>query len=242
MLPPTDQAHKPDTVGVGSEAGVLRNSSWALMSQAIGGTITAGVMIFAVRVVSVPAWGHYTTALALIAIATVFASSGITTLALREMSDDIEQQGAILGTCLTAIGAVTLVTALAIVPIALALGYSRDVIGLIVLALPLIFLQPTLSLLQASLNARHALYLAARFSILQSLVYGVGAVLVLRLGFGAAGLIAATVIAAIVGAAAGLVVLRRQFSVRPERRLVARRFAPYLKAAAPLAGIGIATI
>ena len=69
MHPPTDHAHPPEAVDVTPEAGVLRNSSWALMSQVISAAISAGVLIFAVRIVSVPAWGHYMTALALIAIA-----------------------------------------------------------------------------------------------------------------------------------------------------------------------------
>jgi O-antigen/teichoic acid export membrane protein len=236
------QNEGPGAAVEGPEAGVLRNSSWALISQVMGGAVTAGVTILAVRTVSVSAWGNYATALALIAIATVFASSGITTLALREMSDDVERQNSILGTCLAAIGAVAVVTAIATVPIAVAFGYSRAVIALVLLALPLIYLQPALSLLQVSLNARHALYLAARFSILQSVVFGLGAVLALRLGLGAPGLVVATVIAAMVGAVAALVLLRKHFAVWPNAKTVRRDAVSYLRAATPLAGIGIATI
>ena len=85
----------------------------------------AGITILAVRLVSVSAWGHYTTALAFITIATVFASAGVATHALREMSDDIERQGAILGTGLTAIAGVAVLAAVAVVPIAAAFGYGQ---------------------------------------------------------------------------------------------------------------------
>jgi O-antigen/teichoic acid export membrane protein len=70
----------------------------------------------------------------------------------------------------------------------------------------------------------------------------VGAVLALQLGLGVAGLVVATVVAAIVGAAAALALLRRHFAVWPNARMVRRDVVAYLRAATPLAGIGIATI
>ena len=242
MPSPADEEQRLEAADAVPEASVLRNSSWMLVAQVLGVAISGGVTILAVRVLSVTAWGDYTTALALVAIATVFASSGIATLALRKMSDDIEQQGSILGTSVVAIGGVAVLMAAAIFPVALGIGYGQDVIVLATLAMPLIFLQPILALLQVAFNARHALYLAARFLILQNAVYGVGAGVVLLLGLGAAGLVVATVLAAVVGAAAAFSLLRRRFRVSPQVGVPRREVPTYLRAALPLAGIGFVSI
>src|SRR5437868_10202181 len=77
-------------------ARVVANSAWMLFAQGFATLVAAGVSIYAIRNLSTTSWGHYSTALALVAIFAIF-SGGIAPLALREMTAGPERQSEILG-------------------------------------------------------------------------------------------------------------------------------------------------
>lgn len=239
--PPAPQAQEPPPE-VEEGISTAGNSLWLLTSQGVTILASSGIAILAVRVLSVSAWGHYSSVMALIAIATVFASSGVGTLALREMTTGVDRQATVLGASLATVAASAAVVCVLLIPIAFAIGFTSSTIVLVAIALPLCFLQPALTLMQAAFNARSSLHLAARFQLLQNGLLVVTAVAVLLGGASAAGLIIATVTSAAAALVAALALLKRRLGLRPGVTVSAHTVWRYVRMAWPLATIGIATI
>jgi O-antigen/teichoic acid export membrane protein len=232
----------PPPSGPSELAAPLQGSAWLLVSQGVGLAGSAGVAVVAVRLLSVAAWGHYATVMALIAVATVFANSGIGALTLREMSAEAERSSEILGIGLLAVAVTGTVTGALLIPVALAAGLGRAQIGLVALAIPLCFLQAGTAQTQAALGARESLPLAARSQSVGNGLYIVLALGALFAGLDAGGLIVANVVATAAGLVAAIVLLARRRSIRPRFAATAHSVAHYVRAALPLASIGIVTI
>jgi O-antigen/teichoic acid export membrane protein len=219
-------------------ARVLANSAWMLLAQGVVTLVAGGVSIYAIRNLSTTSWGHYSTALALVAVSAIF-SGGIAPLALRDMTSAPERQGEILGLTFEAVAAAFCVAIVALFVTAAMLGYSRDVMVLIaILSVSLLF-DPVLANLGAALNARFRLSYLALVQVVQSLTYGTLAVIVIATSLGVAGLAASTVTASLLGAVLAFVLLRVKFGVTPRLGRSARHVWSFLRTATPIAGINL---
>jgi O-antigen/teichoic acid export membrane protein len=212
-----------------------------LLAQGIVTLVAGGVSIYAIRNLSTTSWGHYSTALALVAIFAIF-SGGIAPLALREMTSAPERQGEILGLTFEAVAAAFCVAIVALFVTAVILGYSRDLMVLIaILSLSLLF-DPTLANLGAAFNARFRLSYLALVQVVQSLIYGTLAVVVIATSLGVAGLAVSSVTASLSAAVLALVLLRVKFGVTPRLGQQARRVWSLLRTATPIAGINLVAV
>src|SRR2546423_6219337 len=76
---------------------VVVNSAWSLSAQGVSVLVGGAVSIYAVRSFTAVSWGHFSTALALVMLASVISGAGLGPLALREMTARPDQQGETLG-------------------------------------------------------------------------------------------------------------------------------------------------
>jgi O-antigen/teichoic acid export membrane protein len=222
-------------------ARVVANSAWMLLAQGVVTLVAGGVSIYAIRNLTTTSWGHYSTALALVAIFAIF-SGGIASLALREMTSSPERQGEILGLTFQAVAAAFCVAIVALFVTAVILGYSRDVLVLIaILSLSLLF-DPTLANLGAAFNARFRLSYLALVQVVQSLIYGTLGMIVIATSLGVTGLAVSTVVASLSAAVLAFVLLRVKLGVLPRLGQPARRVWSFLRTATPIAGINLVAV
>ena len=214
------------------------------VAQAVSVVAGGTVSIYAVRQFSTVAWGQYSTALALIAIFTVVAGPGISTLALREMSDssDSESLSRVFSTASTSIIASACI-AVALLFLSFAtLGYSREVLIVGAIASPLLFLDPVLALVQAAFNARQLLMYVAWFQVARALAYCTFGIVIVANGVGPAGLAAVTVSATLFGLVVALSLFHTRLHARVRVSLQLRTAMRFLGVALPIAGIGVVGI
>lgn len=228
----TDGVHEPP-------ARVVANSAWSMLAQGVGALVGGGVSIYAVRTFSTVSWGHYSTALAFVALFSVLSGAGFGPLALRELTTAPERQAELLGAILRALGLTSVVAAAAMLAVTPAFGYPQQVLVLILVLTPLLALNPALTLLGAACNARARLDYAAVFQLAQSLVYGALAVLVVAGARGVTGLAFATLVATACAFALGLGIVRRKLHLRPTVRQPFRQSLRLLRAAIPIGGIDL---
>jgi O-antigen/teichoic acid export membrane protein len=218
-------------------ARVVANSAWMLGSQAFVTLVAGIVSIYAVRNLATSAWGHYSTAFALVVVFSVFAGPGLSSLALRELTSDRARQSEILGVAFQALAWTACVAAVALFATTALLGYPRAVFALVVVLAPFLFLDTALALTTAAFNARSKLVYAAVTKVVQSAVYGTLAVVFIAASLGVNGLAAAAVAAAACAAVLALVLLRRKLGLRPRLRQAPSRARSMLRAAVPLGGV-----
>ena len=113
MSTPTlgDAPAEPIYAEPGPSPGVVANSAWLLLAQGLVALIAGAVSIYAIRNFTTSSWGYYSTALALVALFTIFSGSGLAPLALREMTAEPARQAETLGTAFQALGWTFLIAA-----------------------------------------------------------------------------------------------------------------------------------
>jgi O-antigen/teichoic acid export membrane protein len=224
------------------EARVVANSAWMLLAQGVAALVAGGVSIYAIRTFTTSSWGHYSTALALVALFSVFSGAGLAPLALREMTSAPRDQDEILGKTFDALIWTSGLALAALFVATAALGYPRDVLVLVFLLAPSVLLDPLLANIGAAFNARSRLEYVALFQIVQSVVYGALAVVVIAAAGGVNGLAAATVTASLLAAVLALVLLRERLHLRLRLRQGARNVWTFVRSAVPIAGINFVAI
>jgi O-antigen/teichoic acid export membrane protein len=223
-------------------AGVVANSAWMMLAQAVVAIIGGGVSVYAIRNFSTNSWGHYSTAFALVALFTIFTGSGLAPLALREMTSAPKRQAEILGTTFQALSWTFCAGLVALFATSAALGYPREVLVLILVLAPGLFLDPALANLGAAFNARSRLMYVAVFQMAQAGVYGVLAVIVVAASIGVTGLAFATVAASLFAGTLALVLARAKLRLRLHLRQSPRDVWAFLRAAVPIAGINLVAV
>jgi O-antigen/teichoic acid export membrane protein len=227
-------AAEPDPAGQ-----VVVNSAWSLSAQGVSALVSGFVLIYAVRNFTAVSWGHYSTALALVTLATVISGAGLGPLALREMTADPDRQGEILGLAFRALAWTACVASIAVVVAALVIGYPRQVMVMVLVLVPLLALLPGLAILGSAFNARSRLVYVARFQLVQTVIYGALALAVVASGAGVTGLAVATVAGAFGGAIYGVVLLRRKLSLSIDLGRSRRRAFSFIRAATAFGAIGL---
>jgi O-antigen/teichoic acid export membrane protein len=223
-------------------AGVVANSAWMILAQGIVALIAGGVSIYAVRHFTPSSWGHYSTALALVALFTILSGSGLAPLALREMSSATDRQGEILGRSVQALAWMSVPAIIALFATAAALGYPREVLLLVLVLAPSVWLDPALANFAAAFNARSRLFYVALFQVAQAVVFGAVAVVVIASSFGVTGLALATVTASLTAAILALFLLRSKLRLHLRVRQPPKHVWIFLRAAVPIAGINLVAI
>lgn len=244
MSTPTlgDAPAEPIYAEPGPSPGVVANSAWLLLAQGLVALIAGAVSIYAIRNFTTSSWGYYSTALALVALFTIFSGSGLAPLALREMTAEPARQAETLGTAFQALGWTFLIAAGAMLGTAAALGYPHEVLVLVLLLSPSLFLDPALANLAAAFNARSRLFYVALFQVAQAVVYGAVAVVVIASALRVTGLAVATVTASFIAALFALFLLRSKLNVRPRLHRAPKQTWSFMRAAIPIAGINLVAI
>jgi O-antigen/teichoic acid export membrane protein len=232
MAPAQSPTHEP--------ASLLANSTFMLLAR--GFTLASGgaLIVYAARTLSVSEYGRYAVAVALMAIFALFAEMGITSLALREMSLHQGRSAQILGVALTAEVATSLVAAGLLVPIGLALGYSREVLVLLAIAGGVLLFQSVLAPIETTFRARRLGY-AAVFVVVQAAVTAALGFALVALGVGPVGLMAALLAGALAAIPVGFVLLKRKLGIVPTFVGASKRVLPFLRSSAPIALAGAIT-
>jgi len=213
-----------------------------LLAQAIVVLTAGAVSIYAIRNFTTSSWGHYSTALALVALFTIVSGSGLASLALREMTAAPRRQAEILGTTFQALAWTFLLAVVALFVTAFALGYPREVLVLVLVLSPTLLLDPALANLGAAFNARSRLFYVALFQIAQAIVFGTVAVIVIAGSLGVTGLALATVAASLTAAILALFLLRAKLRLQLRLRQAPKQVWAFLRAAVPIAGINLVAV
>lgn len=237
-----DAAAEPISIEPEPSAGVVANSAWLLLAQGIGALIAGGVSIYAIRNFAPSSWGHYSTALALVALFTIFSGAGLSPLALREMAAAPTRQAEVLGTAFSALAWTSGPAIVALLAVAAALGYPHEVLILVLVLAPCVFLDSAVANFAAAFNARGRLFYVALFQIAQSVIFGTVAVAVIAASMGVTGLAFATVTGSLSAAILALIFLRAKLRLWPSMRQSARNVWAFLRAAFPIAGINLVAI
>jgi O-antigen/teichoic acid export membrane protein len=224
--------------------GLIVNSAWMFIAQSAATVAGGAVSIYAIRHFSTLTWGHYSTAFALVAIFTVVAGPGISTLALREMSEDGDPRSLthVFATACTAILLAGVVAIVLLFAVFATLGYGRDVIVIGAIASPFLFLDPVLALVQAAFNARRLLFYVAWFQVVRSCAYCAVGFIVVAAGGGTPGLAMANVSTSLLGLIVALTLFRSRLHARLRLSMRIHDGMKFLRAALPIAGIGIVGI
>lgn len=220
-------------------ARVVVNSAWMMLSQGVVTLVGGGVSIYAIRSLSTSSWGHFSTAFALIVIFTIFSGPGLSPLALREMTADPQRQAEILGMSFQALLWTFCLAAIALLATTAALGYPRQVFVLVLVMAPLLALDPALAIVGAAFNARSQLFYVALLQVVRALVYGALVVFVVATSRGVTGLAVSTVAGGGCASILALALLRRRLAIRLRLNRSWRQTWPFLRAAFPIAGIGL---
>jgi O-antigen/teichoic acid export membrane protein len=213
-----------------------------ILSQGVVVLIAGGVSIYAIRNFTPSAWGHYSTALALVALFTVIAGSGLAPLALREMTSSPTRQGEILGATLQALTWTFIVAVSALFATVALLGYQREVVLLVLLLSPCLILDPAIASFDAVFNARSRLFFVALFQVAQAVVYGSVAVIVVLGSLHVAGLAVATVCGSLTATLLALVLTRTKLHLQLRLWQPPKRVWALVRAATPIAGINLVAV
>lgn len=238
MAADSNQAQAAGTMS--KPAGLVANSTFMLLAQAVGNVATGGISIYAIRAVSKASWGQYSTALAVVTIFTVISGLGVGQLALRELSGVGTPRQLVLARAWGTMSMTTAFAAALLFPTALVLGYHGRVLVLIGIISPLLVLEPGLTLVESAFTAERVLMYAAGFRVVRAVVYAATAVGSLAAGAGVVGLAWSSTVAALAAVTVALMLLRSKLGLRPAASI--RGSSPFLRAAIPIAGISIVGI
>jgi O-antigen/teichoic acid export membrane protein len=210
-----------------------------LLAQGVSAAVGGFVTIYAVRHFTAAAWGDYSTAVAFVAIFTVFSGPGLTTLSLRELTSFPERQSDILGVAFAALAWTCGATAIALFIAALGLRYSHQTMILILVLSPLLAIEPLIGNIAAAFNARSRLIYVAGIQLARSLAFGGLAVLLIAISEDVVGLAIATLAAGLIGAIVGLALLRRKIGIHIRLSRARDATWSFLVAALPFASLGL---
>jgi len=219
-------------------ATLVTNSAWGFAASIAATLVSGGVSIYAVRTLTERAWGRYSTATALIAIFAVLSDLGLATLVLRNMTARPDEESTVLGIGVRAVLRTAAVSAVAIIPVALVLGYDGATVRLVALGIPVLFVQPLTAVISAAFNARRRLMYSSQLTLFTLPLWATVAIVLIAIGFGAAALVIATVVSACAGFAACLFLLDRRLHLRPLLAVPRRAIGPFIRLALPIALIG----
>jgi O-antigen/teichoic acid export membrane protein len=194
--------------------------------------------IYAIRTFSIEAYGKYAIAAALIMIFGLLSEMGISTIALREMAMGAARSGEVLAVALWAELITSVLAAMLMFPIALALGYRGAVLGLLGLGAAIILVQGLLAALETAFQARRVLVYSAALVVTQATVGVIVGFILVAGGAGPKGLLAGTLAGYVAAAPVGFVLVRTRLGIRPPLRGAWRRVAPLVQAALPVAATG----
>jgi len=205
--------------------------------------VAAGALsIYAIRTFTTHAYGRYAIAFALITIFGLVSEMGISTLALREMAMHPAREARTLGVALWAELLTSIVTSVAMFPIALILGYSAGVLALLGIGAGIILFQGLSAAIDVAFQARRRLIYAAVSSVIQTTVtVAVGFALVAK-GVGPAALLTAVLVGYAAAVPAALLLLLRRLRIRPILRDSWRQVLGFVRIASPIAITGGMTI
>lgn len=220
-------------------ARVIANSVWSLLAQGVTALVGGLVGIYGVRSFTPAEWGHYATALALIALFTVFSSAGVAPQALRAMTSDPGRQDKTLGVALQALAWASCIAAAVLIAVTPALGYPRQVLVLVAVFAPLLLLDPVLATVTAAFNARSRLGFAAWYQLVQCFVGAGIAVAAIAGGHSIVGLAFAALAADLCAVGVALVLLRTKLRLAPRLRQPPRLAFSFLRTSLPIGGIGL---
>ena len=225
--------HEPSTL--------LANSTYMLLAR--GFTLVTGgaLIVFAVRTFSVPEYGRYAVAVAMMAIFALASEMGISALALREMAPPGANVSRILGVAIAAETVTSLVAAALLIPVGLALGYSSAVLVLLAIGGAVLLFQSLLAPIDAAFKAHRVLGYLALFTVVQAAVTGALGFALVALGAGPVGLLVALLAGALAAIPLGFVLLRRKLGIVPSFDGAPARVLPFLRASAPIAAAGAFT-
>jgi O-antigen/teichoic acid export membrane protein len=235
MRPPTAD----ETVPAAAEPASLVANSSAMFAARVYALVTIGVLsIYAIRTFSVDAYGRYATAFALITIFGLLSEMGISTVALREMSMRVGEERSIAGVALWAELVTSFFAIVLMFPVALLLGYSRDVLVVLALGAGVILFQGLLAAVEACFQARRRLVYPAVFWSVQATVTAAVGFAAVASGAGPGGLAFAMTLGFASAVPAAFYLLRRRLGLRPDLTHARRRFWPFVRMALPIAATG----
>lgn len=220
-------------------ARVVSNSAWMLLAQIVTTVVSGLISIYAIRNFSPTSWGHFSTALALIALFSIFSAPGLAPLVLREMTSAPDRQAEIIGTSLQALAWTAGAAAVALFATTAALGYPEQVLVLVLVLSPLLVLTPLLATFGAAFNARSRLVYVAGIQLVQSIIYGLVAAAVIAGSAGVTGLAAAIVGSGFVAAVLAVLLIRAKLGLVAQLGQPRDRVWSLLRAAIPIAGISL---
>ncbi|HEU5217000.1 MAG TPA: oligosaccharide flippase family protein [Gaiellaceae bacterium] len=221
---------------------MIANSAWSLLAQGVTAVVGGLVGVYAVRSFTPAEWGHYATALALIALFMVLSSAGVGPQALRAMTADRGRQGETLGVALQALAWASCIAAVVLIAVIPALGYPQQVLVLVVVFAPLLLLDPVLATLTAAFNARSQLAFTAWYQLVQCFVSAGIAVAVIAGGQSIVGLAFAALAADLCAILVALALVRTKLRLSPRLGQPPRRAFSFLRTALPIGGIGLVGI
>jgi O-antigen/teichoic acid export membrane protein len=212
-----------------------------LLARAFALASGGALIIYAARTLTVDDYGHYTVALAIMAIFGLLSEMGISALAFREMSSPAAPLARILGVALAAEAVTSVAAAALLVPAGLALGYPSAVLTLLAIAAGVLLFQGLLPPIDAAFKARRVFIYSAELTFVQSAVGTLAGFALIAAGVGAAGLIGALLIGTVAALPLGFVLLKRRLGVGPSFDGAWRAVLPFLVASAPIALTGAIT-
>ena len=228
-----------ETVPAPAEPASLVANSSVMFGARVYALLTTGALsIYAIRTFSVEAYGHFATALALIMIFGLLSEMGISTVTLRELSMRDGEERSIVGVALWAELVTSVLAIVLIFPVALLLGYSRDVLVVLALGAGVILFQGLLAAAEACFQARRRLVYPAVFWSVQATVTAAVGFVAVSSGSGPGGLALAMTLGFASAVPVAFYLLRRRLSLRPDLSHAWRRSWPLVRMALPIAATG----
>jgi O-antigen/teichoic acid export membrane protein len=194
--------------------------------------------IYAIRTFSTESYGRYAIAGALIMIFGLLSEMGITTIALREMAMGSGRSREILAVALWAEFITSVLAAMLMFLVALALGYHSALLGLLGVGAAIILVQGLVSALEAAFQARRVLVYTAALVVTQTTVGVIVGFILVASGAGPKGLLTGTLAGYVAAAPVGFVLVQSRLGIHPQLRGAWRRVPPLVRAALPVAATG----
>jgi O-antigen/teichoic acid export membrane protein len=218
------------------------NSAWTILARLLS-MVSGGVLaIYAIRTLSVEAWGDYSTVISLMAIFAVFTEMGISSLTVRDMSSRPGQDGQLLALALTAVVVTGTVSICLLFLTALVLQFDFDY-GLLLLTAAVLAVQGLSVPIYATFTARRVLVYGAVANVGSAVATAATGIALIALGWGPAGLLTGILAGHVVRWALSYSLVRSRLSLTP--RLLRDqwgRVRGFLRAAVPIALTGGLTI
>ena len=240
----TDRTHSPLRTECESgeptvePASLVRNSTFLLAARFYNVVASGLLSVVTVRVFSVTEYGEFAIALALVQVTTSLSELGIATLGTRRLVQGTHDPRRVLGVMVAAEILGSLAFAALLLPAALLLGYSGEIIVLLALGVGLIV---ALGVHAAFAGAKHGQTRAHQQGGLNGTrdrSVNRHSARLYRSGGRAAALIVVMTMAEVAAVAVAAVMLRRRLRLWPVFGGALRKVPGFLRAAAPIAASG----